>query len=194
MSSQLNILNFNEKLLEGIVSNYIISNTERPGESKNYEKYFNKQIHVCLLSLDSINPIFIDFNINKDNEILRHSFDVILTKKYTYYHNDIYNFCINYEKQKTNNEKNPAKFIFDKLEEYTKLPKYIKDYFNDIQNEVKDAIKNKISAKIIKGILNKYRDKEIFLSEIGNCFKLFLNKYIYNITVEEEFDEEYANL
>jgi hypothetical protein len=194
LSSQMNTLNFNEKLLEGIINKYIILNTVKTGDSKNHEKYLNKQIHLCLLTLDSLNPIFIDFNIDKDNEYLNKSFDKILTKKYISYHNDIHNFCINYEKRKPNKEKNPAKFIFDRLEEESKLPKYIKDYFNNIQNEVKGAMEKKLPVENIKEILNKYRDKELFLKEIGICLKTLLDEYIYNIKVEEEINEEYVDL
>ena len=127
-------------------------------------------------SVDSLNPIFIDFNIDKDNKYLNESFDKILTKKYIAYHNDIYDYCINYEKQKPQHEKNPAKFIFDKIQREKDMPKYIIDYFNDIQNDVKNAIEKKMSRESIREILNRYRDNEIFMKEIGICLKI--NEYI----------------
>lgn len=211
LSSQLNILNFNEKVLEGIISKYIILNTMESNDiyntidifgdiinttdnSENYKKYLNKQIHICLLSLDSLNPIFIDFNIDKDNKYLNESFDKILTKKYITYHNDMYEYCINYEKQKSQQEKNPAKFIYDKIAIEKDMPKYIKDYFNDIQNDVKNAFEQKKSKESIKEILNRYRDKELFMKEIEICLRTKINEYIYNIKVEEEHNEEYDDL
>lgn len=191
LTSQFNKININEKLLEGIIGNYILSNTQQKGKSINHEKYLNKNIHVCVLTLDSLKPIFIDFKIDKDNLYLNETFDKMLTKKYLSYHEDIYNFCVNVEKNKPNN-KGLAKHIYDEIEVYEKIPKYIKNYFNDIQNDYKNAVDKKLKKEYVKEILERIRNKEIFMKELNISLKIAIDEYIYNKTIE--IDDEYADL
>lgn len=80
-------------------------------------------------------PIFKDFKIDKDNLYLNETFDKILTKKYLSYHEDIYNFCVNVEKNKPNN-KGLAKHIYDEIEVYEKIPKYKQKYL-ELKNSMK---------------------------------------------------------
>lgn len=191
LTTQFNKINVNEKILEGIVGNYILSNTQHFGKSVNHTKFLGKKIHICILTLDSLKPIFIDLNIDKDNEYLNQSFDKLLTKKYNSYHNDVYNCCVDYEKTKPKNINLP-KYIFDKMELELKMPKYIKDYFNDIQNDYKNAKNKKLPEKDVIELLNRIRDKDIFLKELSISLKISINEYIYN--KKEEIYDEYADL
>lgn len=191
LTTQFNKINVNEKILEGIVGNYILSNTQHFGKSVNHTKFLGKKIHICILTLDSLKPIFIDLNIDKDNKYLNDTFDKVLTKKYNSYHNDIYNFCLNYEKERPKNINLP-KFIFDRMELETKMPKYIKDYFNDIQNDYKNASNKKLPKKYVEELLYKIRDRETFIKELSISLKISIDEYIYN--KKEEIYDEYADL
>jgi hypothetical protein len=143
------------------------------------------------MTLDSIKPLFIDFKIDKNNEYLNETFEKILKKKYTSYHEDIYNFCVNHEKTKPNNVE-LAKYIWDRMDEDTKIPKYIRDYFNNIQNDFKNAKEKKLSKEYLKEILERIRNKEICMSELGIDLKIAIDEYIYN--KREEIINEYADL
>lgn len=191
LTSQFNKINVNEKILEGIVGNYILLNTQQFGKSINHTKFLGKKIHICILTLDSLKPIFIDLKIDKDDLYLNETFDKILTKKYLSCHEDIYNFCVNVEKNKPNN-KGLAKHIYDKIEVYEKIPKYIKNYFNDIQNDYKNAVDKKLKKEYVKEILERIRNKEIFMKELNISLKIAIDEYIYNKTIE--IDDEYADL
>lgn len=80
VTSQFNKINFNEKILEDIIGNYILSNTQQFEKNINHTKFLWKKIHICILTLDSLKPIFIDLNIDKDNKYLNETFDNVLTK------------------------------------------------------------------------------------------------------------------
>ena len=133
--------------------------------------------------MDSLKPIFIDLNIDKNNEYLNNSFKGILLKKYNSYHNDIYNFCVNYEKDKPDNIELP-KYIYDKINQQKKMPKYIIDYFNDIQNDFKNTKNKKLSIeKLIenlKKILERIRNKEELIDELNKYLENSIDEYIYN--------------
>ena len=84
------------------------------------------------------------------------------------------------------------KFIFDRIELETKMPKYIKDYFNDIQNDYKNAINKKLPKKYVEELLCKIRDNETFKKELSISLKVSIDEYIYN--KKEEIYDEYADL
>ena len=72
------------------------------------------------------------------------------------------------------------------------IPKYIKNYFNDIQNDYKNAVDKKLKKKYVKEILERIRNKEIFMKELNISLKIAIDEYIYNKTIE--IDDEYADL
>lgn len=191
LTSQFNKININEKMIEGITGNYILSNIQKYKGSINHEKYPNKNIHICILTLDSLKPIFIDFEIDKDNLYVNETFDKILTKKYMSYHEDIFNYCINCEKTKPNNI-GLAKYIYDKIDAVNNMPKYIKNYFNDIQNDYKNAVEKKLEKEYVKEILLRIRNKEVFMNELNISLKIEIDEYIHNKKIE--IIDEYADL
>lgn len=169
---QFNKLNINDVLLNAIFANYMIINTKK--DTNNYERYNNKKIIICILTLDSEEPIFLDFNIDKNNDLLKQTIKDYLFNKYSEYHEDIINFY-NYHKSKKPKNKNSIDYIYNILsdEEYEKLPKYIINYFYDIKKEINTKNKNEK-----QNILLSVNNRDIFLSELNKYLKNFINEFM----------------
>lgn len=168
---QFNELNFNDVMFNGIFNKYMIMNTK--SDTNNYIRYNDKRVITCVLTLDSINPIFYEFNIDKSNIIIQSCIKDYLMKKYSEYHEKIYEF---YEYCKGQKDKhiNSITYTYNQLctEKYNKLPNYIKNYFRDIQQ---DLNKNKSNKKTI---LMKVNNKDKFLDEIKDCLEEHINIFL----------------
>ena len=90
ITPQFNKLNFNDIMLKSIFNNFLLQNIYN--KHKNFERYTNKKIYTCILSLDCNKPIFIQLNINKDCDIIKNSIDKYLINEYAYKHKKIYDF------------------------------------------------------------------------------------------------------
>lgn len=171
---QFNKLNFNDIIFESIFNNFMLSNCD--SETNNYKKYNNKKIITCILTFDSVQPIFYDLNIDKDDKHLKNAIQEYLFNTYTEYHKLVfkfYKFCSNNKPKNLNSVKytyNQLKLKYDKT-----LPKYIVDYYDDINKELE---KYKTDREKINNIMEKVNDESIFLSETAICLenniKLFL--------------------
>jgi len=178
---QFNKLNFNKIIVDAIFDTFMLYNCGT--DTENYNRYFNKKIIICILTLDLEQPIFCSFNINKDNEIIKNSIKDYLKVIYSETHDsifDFYNFCLK-TKPPT---KDSISYTLEQLDNnYEKLPQYIKDYFHDIKREINDA-KNKNQP--INNIVVKVNNKEIFTSEINKYLDNAINDFLGNSDKDNE--------
>jgi hypothetical protein len=184
ITPQFNKLNFNNIMLKSIFNNFLLQNIYNKHKN-NLERYANKIIYTCILSLDSNEPIFIKLNIDKNCNIIKNSIENYLLNDYIYKHKTIYNFYQYCKKEKpTNSVKYTYKQIIDEnITRYalhiSEIPKYIENYFYDIVKELDKKDKN-----IINDIKIKLSNQELFFKDI----KIYLEQAIYNFNNYE--DEE----
>ena len=167
---QINKLNLNEILFTGIYSNYILNNTDI--KHKNYKRYNNKKVLICIITFDSEEPLFLDLN-NYDKNILTTSIKNYLLTTYSTYNNLIFDFYNYWKKNKPNNT-NSINHICDILttEKYKNVPSYIYNYFHDIKNEIK---KNK---NILPEILVKLTNEQVFCNDVNNYLDNYIDEYL----------------
>ena len=173
---QFNKLNFNNIMCDSILNNFMILNCNP--DSENYNKYYNKKIFTCILTLDSVEPIFYELNIDKNNTLMTQSIHKYLFTKYSEHHDLVYKFYKYCYKNKPKN-KSSIKYTMEKLDKT--LPQYILDYFYDINKELEicGQDKNKIDCVLIK-----VNDKELFINNLN----IYLEKNI-DIFLEMNDDE-----
>jgi len=182
ITPQFNKLNFNKIILQAIFNNFLLQNSCKDHKN-NYERYNNKVVYTCILTLDFKEPIFIKFNIEKSCKILRESIGNFFSKKYSDKHKIIYNYY-QYCKNNTKDD-NPIKFTYNEILRENKMrsglgvsniPKYIEDYFYDKTKEIKKCKdKNKIND-----ILTELNDSEIFLEDIYGYLEESIDEFIEN--------------
>ena len=184
ITPQFNKLNFNNIMLTSVFNNFLLQNIYNKHKN-NFERYSNKIIYTCILSLDNSEPIFIKLNIDKNCNIIKNSIENYLLNDYIYKHKTIYNFYQYCKKEKpTNSVKYTYKQIIDEnITRYalhiSEIPKYIENYFYDIVKELDKKDKN-----IINDIKIKLSNQELFFKDI----KIYLEQAIYNFNNYE--DEE----
>lgn len=69
------------------------------------KKYINKKIITCILTLDSLKPIFYEFNVDKNNKKLKECIKEYLLNVNINHHKEIYDFYINNIEQKPKKKK-----------------------------------------------------------------------------------------
>jgi hypothetical protein len=195
ITPQFNKLNFNNIIFNGIMNKYLLLNTCKT--HKNFDRYNNKEIITCIFTLDSIHPIFINFNVKKDDNIIKENIKSYLLNEYTSKHDIIYQF---YQYCKNNKpvevKKNSISYTYDKIFENASekiIPKYLQDYFYDINKEIEICKDKNLSKKYIEdNILNKVNDHKIFLSDINNYLIKAINNYLkINDTLIDENEEDF---
>lgn len=180
---QFNELNYDKIIYDSIFEIFLLKN------SKN-DKYINKKIVLCIISLDLIEPFYIDFkNLLDDNKktilcMLKNN----ISSSYVIKNKGLY-LLYNFYKREFNNE-NPYEIINKIIEEVKKInnpdkpfPDYVLEFFNKIKVFVET---NKTKKKQIK-ILDNYDDEEYFMSEINFTMNESLNRF-FNIT-KKDIDE-----
>jgi len=182
ITPQFNKLNFNNIIFNGIMNKYLLLNSCQT--HNNFNRYNNKEIITCIFTLDSIQPIFINFNINKNDNIIKDNIKSYLLNEYTCKHNIIYQFyqyCKN--NKSTEIKKNSISYTYDEIKKKALsevlIPEYILNYFYDINKEI-DICKEKNQSKkyIEDTILNKVNDQELFLNDINNYLIKSINKFL----------------
>ena len=177
ITPQFNKLNFNNIMFNGIMNKYLLLNSCQT--HNNFDRYNNKEIITCIFTLDSIQPIFINFNVNKNDNIIKENIKSYLINEYQSKHNIIYQYyqyCKN--NKPTEIKKNSISYTYDEITTYN-IPKYIKDYFYDINKEIDICKETKQSKKYIEdNILNKLNEQELFLKDINNYLIKSINNYL----------------
>ena len=158
---------------------YLLLNVNN--KSNNFERYDNKKIYTCVLTLDSVEPIFIKLNIDKNDEMLKDIIKSYLKIEYESKHELVHRF---YEYCKDNNKsKKPGvDYTNDKIieaDEKRKIPKYVREYFRDIYSKMK-------KCKTIKKhdrAFYKADNKTALLKNINNDLECAINEYL-NIEIQ----------
>jgi len=187
ITPQFSQLNFNEIISKSIYHNFLLQNSCET--HNNFERFNNKIIYTCILSLDSNKPIFFKFNINKDCDILKTSIKDYLLQYYSDKHKLIYHYY-RYCKENKPKDKNSIEYthqlILDynatKKLEYYRIPKYIEDYYYDRSKELE---KNKKNKNMINDIILQVDDQDIFFENIYKYLEDSIDKYLNNINNEE---------
>lgn len=144
------------------------------------------------MALNLNTPIFHEFDIDKNNEIIKQCIKNYLVNKYSQYHElvfDFYNYCKN-NKPKGKDSITYISQVFEDTEntKYKNIPKYVKDYFSHIKNEI--AVNKKTKTLTIDEILLKVDDKDTFLNELNILLENAIDEYLeLNIENDENSDE-----
>lgn len=179
---QFNKLNFNDVMINSVFNTYMIMNPS----GNNVERYDNKKIIICILTMDSEEPIFLNFNIEKNNKFLAGCIKDYLLKHCSESHDKIFNF---YQYCKSNNNKKNVfaytKSELGKLRSYDRLPEYIKFYFEQAAKEFKKANKKKQSDMIAR-----FDDKDLFLKDLYDELEEAVNDYL---GIDDDSDDDNSN-
>lgn len=183
LKPQLTKLNFNEVLFETLINNFLILNST----DKNKERYHNKKIITCILTLDSKEPVFYEYNIAKYQEEIKDTIYNFLLYEYNNHHNTLFDFirtCYNNRNQdKTSSISTTIK---TKISEYENLPKYIDNYFEQIRKN--GSIINK--KQYIKQLLldNGSKLKEELFTSLDDSLQYYFGLKMDDI--DDDSDDE----
>ena len=200
ITPQFNKLNFNDIMFNGIMNKHLLLNSCSTQE--NYKRYNNKKIITCIFTLDTIQPIFINFNVDNNDNIIKDSIKSYLINEYSSKHNIIYQFYQYYKNNKPidnkknkpiDNKKNSIEYTYEKISTY-KIPRYIIDYFYDIITDIEKGKKEKQTGKyILDNILSRINDQDLFLNNINKDYlEKSINKYL-NIIHNNDYDYDEYN-
>lgn len=175
--AQFSLINFNKVIIDMLFKTLFINDCS----DKDLERYNNKKIIACIISLDRVEPIFINLDITKYINILLECISSYLYKKYSDFNYDIYNF-FEYCRKDTNRPSNINSFeyTYDKLKAietkngskkqiYGLLPDYYKMFFNNTNIIFKT---NKQYG------INIANNKEIFNKELNIKLQESINKFL----------------
>jgi hypothetical protein len=194
---QFNSLNYNEVIMNSIFDTHLISNLKN-NESNNYKRFYGKKIITCVLTLDNIEPFFIDWIDSNGNNLIKQNIDKFtnviyssIKEKYKLETNSLYYFYIYWRTYCPENEKKPISFIYflkEKLNTFKddNFPKYIDEFFSQIENEIENA-RGKTNKE---NILKKYDDKEEFSKNLERKLDNSVKRYLGLSIEDEEEDEE----
>jgi len=176
---QLNILNYKEIIHDSLINNYLILNQD--SSANNYDRYNNKKIYNCILTLDNEEPIFYHFydsNLESDCNIILESIKFAIYDIYSEKNKDIINFY-NFCKETKPSGKNSFEYICDKLKDkkYDKLPHYIEDFFKFHKHN----LTNNNREEMIKNVSDTH--------ELNNRLITYINDYL-NIIDEDNHIED----
>jgi hypothetical protein len=175
---QYNKLNFYELMFKIIFDTFLIENMDQKHSEKNYEKFHNKKIIACILTLDTTQPIFYEMDLKKHKPLFIDVVKDFLYSKYHIHHSvifDLYQYCKSIKPQ----GKTSFGFTYEKLvEKYEHIPFYVKDYFNDI---------NKLSTDEQRKIAIHFNDKSFVENELDRKLDIAIKNYL-DLGPKEEFD------
>jgi hypothetical protein len=191
---QFNKLNFNEIILASVFKNYLLMNSCITHKN-NYERFKNKIIYTCILSLDSIEPLFINLNIDENCDIIKNSIKEYLLKEYSDKHKIVYTFYLYCKKNKPNGI-DSIRYTYDEILKHndsltydsSEIPKYIENYFYSLSEEIRKCNKNRIK---INDVLIKIDTLEIFLENIKEYLVNAINEYTDNSNDNDNDEIDY---
>lgn len=165
---QLNALNFNEVYVDMINDNYLIKNC---GGEKNVNKYHNKKIINCIMTLDN-EPFFYKINqsLKKNDSLYYDIFVNSIVKYFCKYNNELFRFFlyhINHKpKECINGIYNIAKQLNNRSND--KIPTYINTF---IQKIIKD-----MNHSNVNHYKNIFLNEENFNAEIEKIILKYVRK------------------
>ena len=170
---QFNELNYNKIIYDSIFEIFLLKNSED-------DKYINKNIILCVISLDLNEPFYIDFkNLLDDNKktllcMLKNN----IASSYIIKNKGLYLLYDFYKKEFSNEI--PSEIINKILDEVKKINKPDKpfpDYVFSFFEEIKILIKITKTQEKQKKILDDYNNEEHFMSEINFTMNESLNRF-----------------
>ena len=166
LKPQFNKLNFNEIYCRSIYDNYLINNSKN---QNNKEKFDTKEIVNCIVTLDSVKPIFYKIPLDDDKRIyLIETLKIFLKNYYVNSNQLVYKFYKYCKKYKPKNI-NSLLFTKNKLSTYLSIPSYIESFFDQLLIELK------INKKKVINILN---DEMQFMSKLEEYLDNSLDNYL----------------
>jgi len=193
---QFNSLNYNDILMNSMFDTHLISNL-KDTESNNYKRFYGKKIITCVVTLDNIEPFFIDWTNMNGNNLIKQNIEkftnviyLSIMEKYKRETNSLYYFYIYWRKYCSENERKPLSFIYflkQKLEIFKNknFPKYIDDFFTQIENEI-EFTKGKINKE---NVLKKYDEKEEFTKQLERKLDNSIKRWL-EIPINEDSDSD----
>ena len=144
---QLSSLNICDIMIKNIIKKFIFNNQNKDKSGKNYERFYNKKINICIFTYTSNNPIIIrDDDLKIDDILIR---EIIKNSLYNIYEkvNKKISILFNYFIQEYKEKKKDDQFILfkkylkknnEKNIEYSSLTlDYIINTFEDIEKKPK---------------------------------------------------------
>ena len=183
MCPQFNELNYDKIIYDSIFEIFLLKNSKD-------NKYINKKIILCIISLDLNEPFYIDFkNLLDDNKktllcMLKNN----ITSSYIIKNKGLY-LLYNFYKKEFSNEI-PYEIINKILDEVKKINKPDKpfpDYVFSFFEEIKTLVKTTKTQEKQKIILDDYNNEKHFMSEINLTMDESLNRF-FGIT-DKDMDE-----
>jgi hypothetical protein len=176
-------------MFNGIMNKNLLLNS--CSTQANYERYNNKKIITCIFTLDTVQPIFIDFNVDNNDNILKDNIKSYLINEYSSKHNIIYQFYEYYKNNKPiENKKNSISY--DIISTIYKIPKYIVDYFYDIKKEIDDCKEQKQTKKYIEdNIVIKITDQDLFFNNINKYLNKSIDEFLNIKLITDEDDDTF---
>lgn len=183
----LSDLNYNQILIDSIFDSYLISNVknykkdddfeddeQRKSILNNYKRFNNKNIKTVIFTLNMNNYIILDWKIDNENLIIKHS-NLILGKikekiinKYNIESKCVY-YLYKYYKNELNintlTSEEIIENIINKFKNYKfidKIPSFILEFLHKIETKI-ECYDDETDKQII---INKYNNKDYFLNEL----------------------------
>jgi hypothetical protein len=171
---QFNKLNVNNILCEVVFNMYCLKYCVR-SEQKNTNRYNNKKIVVCVFTLDLQNPILYEFDISKENPVIKDCIKDYLINKYSDKHQlvlDFYKHC----KKNAPDDIDGLTHTKNQLEnkyEYKSVPKYISEFLYDLKKDIDSK-----TDKDRDVIINNIKNDEWFINRLHGYLRKTIDKLI----------------
>lgn len=160
---QFNKLNFYDKIFKIIFDVFLLQNI-RDEDNKDYERYNNKKVVACIITLETKDPIFFEIDTVPHRELLLDIIKKYLFEKFSSHHILVYDFYQYCKETRPKDESgkykiDSFKFTYDKISKCN-ISFYIKDYFNDM-NKMTIEEKKTLSNQLNKETLQKALDQKL---------------------------------
>ena len=169
---QFNELNFNSIIIDSLFDQFIVSHCS--AQSNNFNRYNNKKLLACIMTLDTDKPIFYEYSIDRNNIAMKQSIKKYLMSKDSAQHELIYDFYEFCKKDKPLNISS-IKHTMDEFKKYTKLPGYITYFFYDLDKELNACKGNRFK---IENVLLNVMDRETFVNSLNAYLETEIDAFL----------------
>jgi len=168
---QFNSLNYNEIIVDSIFDTHLLNNVKKNKEneiSKNYERFSEKKVIICVFALDKNEAYYIDWK-DKQFPVKERIFSFIVDK----YKLETSTLYIFYRYWRTHSPKKPSEFIRFLKEEIDKesLPNYISEFILRIGFEIEFSKHKDL-------VLQNYDDREYFKEKLEETLVVSIKSYL----------------
>ena len=173
---QFNKLNFNDIIFDAIIHNYLLQNIIKLEDNNNYNRFMNKKILTYIITLDSIKPLLLDLNINKNDIIIKN-----IIKEYLYKINidkcrEYFDLYHTYKKDKK--DENTIQCFFRKSkDDNIVIPYFIRIYFSNLEDRIK---KDRETIRILDNVNLFLEDIKDELNNKIDCYLDINNELVDN--------------